>query len=239
MFDNLKTDETIEEAGDSLGGYLLDSGAYRMTIDMAYFDESAGGAASLNLVCKNDKGQQLRQTFWMTSGKAKGQNNYYIDQKGNKQYLPGFSQANSICKLAIDKEVAIIAGEAEEKTINLYDYETKKDKPQQKRVAMELIGAEIILGVIRQIVDKNVKQADGSYKPGGETRDENEVVKAFRAKDGLTSAEIKADATEAIFLEKWKNKNTDVIVNKAKGATTDTGTTGAPASTTGSLFPAK
>jgi len=238
MFDNLKTDETIEEQGDSLGGYLLDSDAYRMVIDMAYFDESSGGAASLNFVFKNDKGQQLRQTLWMTSGKAKGQNNYYLDSKGNKQYLPGFSQANNICGLAIGKDVATVAAEAEEKTINLYDYETKKDKPQAKRVAMELIGAEIILGVMRQTVDKNVKQDDGSYKPGGETRDENEVVKAFRAKDGLTAAEIRAEATEAVFLDKWTKKNQGVVLNKAKGAKEGGTTVGSPAaSSTGSLFP--
>jgi len=236
---NLTTNDKIQQQGDSLGGFILDSDAYEFAIDMAYVDESQGGATSVNFLFKGKNGQSLRQTIYVTSGKAKGQKHTYTDKTGNEQYLPGFSQVNNICLLAIGKELSAIPTET--KTISIYDYTQKKELPQEREVMMELLGAEITLGVIKQIVDKNVKNDAGVYVASGETREENEIDKAFRTKDGLTAAEIRAESTEAAFLDKWIEKNKGVVRNKAKGAkagaTGSTDNAGAPAGgTTKSLF---
>ena len=229
MFDNLKTDSNIAEDTDRLGGgYILDTDAYDFIVDMAYIDESKGGAMSLNLNLKTQKGDQLKQTLWLTGGKAKGQNNFYLDKNGDKQYLPGFSLANNLCLLAIGKPIAEVAHET--KAVNVYNPELKKEAPVPREVLMELLGAAITLGVVKQIVDKNVL-VNGTYVPSGETREENDIDKTFRTKDGLTAAEIRAGATEAAFLAAWTEKNKGVTRNKAKGATSGGAPAAAAAST--------
>ena len=52
----------------------------------------------------------------------------------------------------------------------------------------------------------------------GETREENEVVKFFRAEDGLTVPEVEAGVTEAKFKADWEKKFTGTVRNRAKGA---------------------
>jgi len=228
MLEHLKTDTTIENDDDFIGGGLLDSGIYDFVVDMAYFDKSQGGANSLTLHLKTAKGQSMRTTLWMTSGTAKGGKNYYEDKKtGKRRYLPGFNQANAICMLGINKEIANVT--PEDKVINIYDFDAKKELPKTKQVLTELLGAQITCGVVLQTIDKNVKNAQGIYVPDGTTRDENEIDKCFRTSDGMTVAELRGGETEPVFKEKWAAKNTGVTRNKAKGAK--------PASVTGTGAP--
>lgn len=232
MLENLKSDKSIDNESDMLGGNrVLESDAYEMAIEMAYTDKSAGGAMSLNLNFKGKNGETLRQTLWMTSGTAKGGNNFYLDKSGKKQYLPGFNQANSLCLLTVGKEISELSTET--KTLNLYDFKLKKEVPTQKEVVMALIGQSVKLGVMKQIVDKTAKNDAGEYVPTGETREENDINKIFRAKDGLTSAEIRAEETEPKFLTRWLEKNKDLVLNKAKGATENTGTADTPTANNG------
>jgi len=232
MLENLKTDSSIEEENDVLGGNgPLDTDAYAMAIDMAYFDTAASGAISVNLTFTDATGRSVRQTIYVTSGTAKGGKNYYMVKKdgketGEKRYLPGFNIANAIALLSVGKEIADV--ETEEKTINVWNSELRKEAPAKKQLLTELMGSEITLGLVKQIVDKNVKNpSTGMYEPSGETREENEIDKVFRTKDHLTVAEIRADATEAAFYDKWVAKNQGNTRNKAKGGGTQ-GTSGLP-----------
>ena len=117
--------------------------------------------------------------------------------------------------------------DTESKVIKLYNYEAKAELPTKVDMLADLIGQEVIMGLIRQTVDKNVKDAAGAYQPTGETRDENEVDKFFRAKDRMTTAEIRAQAETAGFIDTWDAKFTGTVKNKAKGAAAG-GTAGAP-----------
>ncbi len=249
MFENLQRDTNIADETDFLGGGgPLETDVYSFVIDMAYIDKSSGGAMSLNLQLKSAQGQSLKQTIYVTSGNAKGNRNYYMVKKngqetGEKRYLPGFNTGNAICLLSIGKELSEL--QPEEKTINVYDFDQKKEVPTKKNVLMELLGAEIDLGVWKQIVDKNQKNDAGVYVPTGETRNENEIDKVFRTRDGMTVAEVTAQVEESAFRQQWIDKNQGKVKDKstaqAGGATaglpTATGaapTAGAPAS--GSLF---
>jgi hypothetical protein len=246
MFENLKTDESIAEDTDFIGGNsALESDIYTFVIDMAYIDKSSGGAMSLNLHLKTMQGQNLKQTIYITSGDAKGNRNYFMVKKNNqetgeKRYLPGFNIANAICLLAIGKEISTIP--SEEKTINIYDFAQKKEVEVKKQVLMSLLGADIDLGVIKQIVDKKQKDDNGIYVSTGETRIENEIDKVFRTRDGMTVAEIKALSEEAAFHDKWLEKNKgqtkDLSTKTDSGASTGlpTGTSTTEAANTASLF---
>ena len=222
---NLTSDSTIADEKDSVGGGgPLDSGIYNCTVSMAYVTKSQGGAMGLVLTLKTDSGKDVRQTFWMTSGTAKGAKNYY-EKDGEKFYLPGFNHANSLALLTTGKEISQL--DTETKVVKVYSAEAKAEVPTKVEVPMDLLNKEIIVGLIKQTVDKTKKnESTGVYEPTGETRDENELDKLFRARDRMTTAEIRAQAEEATFYKTWESKFAGTVRNKAKGAA---GTAGAPA----------
>lgn len=227
MLGNLKKDNSIKVQGDSLGGgFILETGVYDFAVDTAYLDQSKGGALSLNLVFKNADGKTYKETLWMTSGTEKGQLNYYLDKNSEKQYLPGFVTANDLCLLTLGKDIADL--ETEEKVLNIYNYDLKKDAPTKKQVVMDLLGQEVKLGIQKSTIDKTAKDASGKYVPTGETRDQNEIVKVFKAETGQTVTEIEAGA-DGEFITAWIDKNAGKTRNKAKGASANAGTPGAPA----------
>jgi len=224
MLANLKTNDTIKNETDSIGGgRTLDSGLMDFKIALAYLKKSDSGALSVNFVFNGPNKEELKQTFWVTGGDAKGNKNTYKDKNGDDQYLPGFLIANSVALLSIGKELSEM--ETEEKTINLYNATAKAEVPTKVPCLTDLHGQEITAGIIKQIVDKTKKDDAGVYQPTGETREENEVDKFFRTKDHMTTAEIRAQAETPVFYETWKAKWTGVTRDKS---TKTGGTAGAP-----------
>lgn len=232
---NLTSDSSIADEKDSVGGGgPLESGLYKCTVAMAYLTKSAGGALGLVLNLKTDDNKDIRQTLWMTSGTAKGAKNYY-EKDGEKFYLPGFNHANSLALLTTGKEISQL--ETETKVVKVYSAEAKSEVPTKVEVPMDLLNKEIIVGIIKQTVDKTKKnESTGVYEATGETRDENELDKLFRARDRMTTAEIRAQAEEASFINTWETKWAGKTRDKSKGAS---GTAGAPAGAAGAPAAAK
>jgi hypothetical protein len=204
----------VVEDKDVLGGSsyaIKETGVYEYKVEVAYISESQGGALALNLHLNVD-GASVRQQLWMTN---KSKQNTFTNKEGKPQFLPGFLTANNLCLLNAGKEISELV--PEEKVINLYDYDAKKELPTKVQMIMELIGTEGYAAIEKQTVDKTAKAADGSYQPTGETRDQNEIVKFFRHRDKMTVTEITAQATEAVFLTQWEEKNAGKTRNKAKG----------------------
>ncbi len=223
---NLSTDSAIADEKDSVGsGGVQESGLYPSTISLAYLTKSAGGAVGLVLHAKTDAGRDVRQTLWMTSGTAKGAKNFYEDKNGEKHYLPGFNLANSLALLTTGKEISAL--DTETKVVNVYSPEAKAEIPTKVEVPVELLGQEIVIGLIKQTVDKTVKSDDGTYVPTGETREENEIDKFFRSRDRMTTAEIRAKAEAATFIDTWNDKWGGKVRDKAKGNAGNAGTAGA------------
>lgn len=225
LLKNLASDSTIANEKDSVGmSRVLDSGLFDFKVTLAYVNKAASGALGLVLGLKASTGQELRQTLWMSSGTAKGGKNYY-EKDGEKFYLPGYLLANSLCLLTVGKEIAEL--DTEQKVIGVYNADAKAEVPTKVDMVMDLIGKDICAGVIKQVVDKSKKDASGAYQPTGETREENELDKFFRARDRMTTAEIRAEATTAAFAETWAAKWTGQVRNKATAAKNN-GTAGAP-----------
>lgn len=227
LLSNLKSDDSIAQERDSVGnGGPLDAGLYPCTISLAYLIKSAGGAVGLVLNAKTDGGREIRQTLWMTSGTAKGGKNYY-EKEGEKHYLPGFNLANSLALLTVGKEISEL--DTETKVVNAYSPEAKAEVPTKVEMLVDLLNKDIIIGLIKQTVDKTAKnESTGQYEPTGDTRDENEIDKLFRSRDRMTTSEIRAKATEAAFIALWEAKHAGQVRNKAKGASASAGTAGAP-----------
>ena len=226
MLANLASDSSIAEEKDSVGsGGPMDSGLYMSTITMAYLSKSSGGAQGLVFSAKTDDGKEFRQTLWMTSGDAKGNKNFY-EKDGVKSYLPGFNHANSIALLTVSQEIGAIA--TEEKVVKVYSYEAQAEVPTKVQVFTDLIGKQILLGVIKQTVDKTKKDDHGVYQPTGETREENDLDKVFRARDRMTTSEVRGKAIDASFADVWTDKWAGKVKNKSKGGSGVAGVAGAP-----------
>jgi len=152
----------------------------------------------------------------MVSGTEKGGKNFYIAKDGKKRYLPGFTLANDLALLTAGVEIADVS--TEEKMVKLYDFTAKEELPTKVQMFTDLVGKEIKAGIQMSIEDKNVKNDAGKYVPSGETRNESNVDKFFRARDGLTRTEIIAGETEGVFVDAWVQKNQGSIRNNAKGS---------------------
>jgi hypothetical protein len=227
LLKNLKTDGAIANERDSVGSSgPLDSGLYPAKISLAYITKATSEAVGLVVHAKTAQDREIRQTLWMTSGKEKGGNNFYVDKNGEKQYLPGFNLANSLALLTVGKEISDL--DTETKVVNVYSYDAKAEVPTKVEMITELLGQDIIVGLIKQVVDKTKKNDANVYVPTGETREENDIDKFFRARDRMTTAEIRAQATEASFIETWSAKWDGKTREKAKGANGAAGNAGAP-----------
>ena len=222
-FGSMETGADIKDDGDFLGGYSpFESGLYDFIVELAYLTTSAGGARCLNVVLKDTTGKELKQQFWYTSGTSKGCKNFYLNNSGEKQYLPGFIMAQHLSKLTTGgKDFAPGQLVVETRTIKLYNAEAKKEVPTEVAMCTEMLGKPVTGGVIKRIVDKNKKsdQTDASgkivYLPTGETRVENELVKFFRTRDRMTVTEILGKAEQAAFAEKWAAKWTGQVEDKS------------------------
>lgn len=228
---SMTSDSTIKEDKDSVGGSgPVDSGLYPSKITMAYAIKSAKGALGIVLHLLTEAGKEIRSTIYISSGTDKGCKNYY-ERDGEKSYLPGFSLMNSLCLLTVGKEISAMP--TEDKLVNIYSFDAKADVATSVPVLMELLNQPIIAGVLRQTVDKNVKNDAGVYVPTGETRDENEIDKFFRSRDQLTVAEIKGGATAPGFINQWEAKWAGKTKDKAsKNVAVQTGAFGKAAAGT-------
>lgn len=238
LLKKLKSDDSIADEKDSVGGFsVLDSNTYAGKITLAYLTTASSGALGLALHMDLKGAQEYRETLWMTSGTAKGGNNYY-ERDGEKHYLQGYLIANSIALLTVGKEIGDL--DTETKVVALYNKEAGSEVPTKVEVLEDLIGQELVVGILKEITNKSVKADDGSYIPTDETREQNVIDKVFRAKDMMTTAEIRAAADKASFHETWIKKWEGVERNRVKaGAKTSraasTGSTGTPKPTK-SLF---
>lgn len=220
LLQDIQTDDSLQDTDVLGGGGPWESGVYDLTVTVAYLGKAASGANSLTIHAKSAEGREIRQTVYFTSGTKKGCKTF-SEKDGNRKPLPGFNLANALCLLTVGKP--LLEMEKASKIINLYSKEAGKEVPTEVPVLVDLCGVEISAAIFRQTVDKNVDtgqvddQGSKVYAPTGETRDENEIDKFFRKRDGLTVAEIMGGATEAKFINEWKEKWEGVTRNRATG----------------------
>ena len=230
VFGNL-TNDGLEETNDRLGGFnVRDTDAYEATIKVAYAGQSAGGARNVTVVVELPDGE-YSETIYVTNKKGE---NWFLNQndKSKKVPLPGFTTIDDICLVTTGKPLS--EQDSEEKVVKVYDYDEKKELPKSVPVLTELTGKPVILGILKSVVDKNVKNdSTGEYEPSGETREENTIEKVFHHPSKVTVVEAREaqkagrDA-EAVFYDKWVEKNKGVTRNKAKGASGNGGNSGRP-----------
>lgn len=226
MFGNI-TNDGLEETGDRLGGGgVIDSGGYDGVVTLAYVGKSQRSDAQSVNVHIDINGREFRDQQWILNRNGE---NFYVDKndKTKKHPLPGFTMIDDLCLLTTGQPLA--DQDVEEKVVKLWDFEAKKELPQNVPVLTDLIGKPISVGILKRIVDKNVKDASGNYVPSGETREENIADKYFHQESHRTVTEVREGIEEAIFYPKWVEKNTGKVINKATGGDGKAGVPGRPA----------
>lgn len=230
LFGNLTTEGT-EATEDRLGGYAaIDTDIYTGTIKMAYAGQSSGGARSVTLILAGgDYGSnEYRETVYITNKKGE---NFYI-KDGKKYQLPGFITINHLCQVTVGKELHEMQGE--DKMVNVYDPDQKKEMPKSVPVLIELLGQEVSLAIVNTLELVTTKDTQGNYVPKGDgsTKNTNSIEKAFHTASKMTVHEAvnkQKDATQvAEFWDKWVEKNKGVTRDKTKAAGAGTGTAGKP-----------
>ena len=227
LFDNLTT-EGLEESKDVAGGgyQALASDIYSAVIKLAYAGKSRSSDARSVTFHADINGNEYRETIWITSGKGV---NYYVSKEDGKTRipLPGFSTIEELCLLATQEPLS--AQTTEEKVVKLYNFEERKEVPTPVPVLTSLIGKEVNLGILREIVDKTARDDSGNYVPTGETRTQNVTSKVFHPETNKTVNEYRHDVEEPEFYTTWIAQNQGKDRNRAKGAST-TSTKGASGS---------
>lgn len=207
----------VERSEDTLsGGFnLLDSDIYEAKIKAAYGGASQAGALNVTVVC-DIKGQEYSETIYIT-GRTKLP---YFEKNGKRRFIPGYNIVNSICKIATGKGLTEL--DSEDKTLLIYDPNEKKRKPTEVPVLTELSGKTICLGIVKELRNKAVQDAHGIYRDTEETREDNRINAVFDADTHRTLNEIE-DNKEAVFWDKWLEKNKGITVDRRtvkEGATT-------------------
>lgn len=215
LFGNL-TRDGLEDGGDRVGGFSVqESGIYDAVVKMAFAGASQHGAQFVEVHLDLEGGGQHRERIFVTNRKGE---NFYPDKKdpNKKHQLPGFTSIDDLC--LVTTGFGLADQDTEEKVVNLWDSEAKKETPQNVPALMDMVGKPVTIALLKCIVDKTQKnEATGIYEPTGETREENEIDKFFHKETGRTVTEIRNEVSEPIFKGKWAEKNTGKDRNKAKG----------------------
>lgn len=212
LLSTLNTSNDVQEDTDTLGGSgPWPTDLYKLNVSMAYLIESTSGAIGVVLHMKNESGQELRETVYISSGTAKGKKTYYETQDGTRKNLPGYSLIRSLTRMTLDQEPLAVTTEA--KIVNVYDFDAKKEVPKEVPVMVDLLGKEITAAVVHKISDKTAKNAQGAYAPTGEVREHNELTKFFHLPSGLTLTEAMGGETEGKFIHSWKEKNQGQVID--------------------------
>ena len=213
--DGIEDKETIGGGGNSR---IWESGVYDTIIEMVTIEESSGGATAVNVTLKStDKDSKLfpiRDTFWITSGEAKGQKTFYVDIAGKKHPLPGYTSANRLCIATEGKTLTEVVPTGEKKTINAYSWEAKKEIPVEKYVLTSLIGKPVQIAV--QLFKRNRQKpnASGVYEDTAEVFESNEIRYFANAETKLSVGEMADGVAEAKFMSEWDAKNKGTTIDK-------------------------
>ncbi|WP_244832391.1 hypothetical protein [Caballeronia sp. TF1N1] len=236
LFGNLSNDG-LEESQDRLGGYQpRNSNIYEFVVKAMFAGVSDGGARSVTFIGE-EGGKEYRETFWVTN--KNGENWFPAKDKqgkptGKKSPLPGFTMVDDICLITTGKGLA--EQDAEDKVVKVWEDGKEVNKAMPHLV--DVAGQKVALGVLRRLVNKNVKNDAGVYVPGPEEREENVTDKVFHPELKLTCAEARNEATEPVFWDAWLNLNKDKVKDGRKYDAKTGGTAGGPPQSSKSGAPA-
>ena len=230
MFSNLTT-TGLEEAEDRLGGFQPhETDIYLSKIKAAYAGKTDKGALNVTVILETSHGE-YRETVYVTN---KDGQNYFLNKNDNtkKVPLPGFTIIDDLCLVTTNKPLS--AQTMEEKVMNIYDPEQKKEIPKSVQMLTELTGKSVYVAITKNLENKQEKNSAGNYVPVADTRETNNINKIFHDPTKLTVVEAKNQNTEPVFYDSWlkrhKGNTLDRRTIKEGGSSSNGGQSGRPSS---------
>lgn len=222
IFEGLGSDG-IQKQDDRLGGFqIFPTDIYEGEIKAFYSMTSDGGAKGVTLVLALNGKDEFTSQVWVTSKDGK---NYY-EKDGVKSFLPGWNHADNIALVATGNK-GLGELKVEEKVVQAWDNDAKKQMPKTVPMFTEVLGKKIWVAIEAQVVDQTAKnERTGKYEPTGKTREQNDIVKVFDYETKKTVPEA-LEGKEAEFFDAWLAKYKGKVSNRAKGGNSS-GTTGKP-----------
>lgn len=227
LFKQLST-EGLEEQNDYLGGGgAIDSDIYIGMIKVAYLITSKEGANAAQLIL-GINGGEVRETIYITNKKGE---NYFI-KDGKRIPLPGFTTIDNLCLIVTGNPLADQEDSVEEKVVNVYDYDLKKEVTKSVPVLTELTGKPIAVAISKVLENKNKKDNSGNYVATEEERTYNQIEAIFHPDLKLTVAEARDGKDVPAFWDAWLKRNKGVIRDKRtiKDGVSQGGAAGKPGS---------
>jgi hypothetical protein len=204
LFGNM-TNQGLEETSDRLGGFMpFETDGHDMKIDVAYAGKSSGGAQFVR-VEGDIGGRKYSETIYYTN--RAGENFFLNPQDRTKKVpLPGFTIIDELCM--VTTEAPLSEQETEDKIVNVYDPEQKKEVPTSVPVLVGLTGKMVTLGIGQNLENKSVKNdSTGKYEPTADTRVTNNIEKVFHYETKLTVPEARQGKTQGEFFAQWVERN--------------------------------
>lgn len=236
-----------EAATDNLGSgrKVYESGIYKFVGTALYVGKAKSGADFMQLIGKLssldgiEQGEYREQAYF-TSGTDKGNKPTY-EKDGKNYFLPGYSIVSDLLLMTTGQPLP--SANFEEKLVNVYDFDQKKELPKSVMTAVDALGEPVLVAILKTEEDVNEKDANGNYVPTGKTRFSNNIEKVFH--EGFRLTVVEAEQLEkagkeptiedAIFFGAWAEKNTGQTRSKvSKG----TGKAGAAPTPGGNAAPA-
>lgn len=218
LLNSIKSDASVStEDKDILGGrQLLPTNIYPGKLEAVWLSASPKGAIAVN-ISANIEGKNIRQTAYITNANKE---DFYIDKKSQeKKAMPSVLMFNALVKLVTGKD-SYKQLSTEPRSLSIWNPDQKKEVPTMVDCFVDLHGADVLIAVEHQLVDKTEKGNGGAYFPTGETREQNEITKFFDFNTSKTVTELLGNA-EASFATKWLEKNKDKVIDKESKASKD------------------
>lgn len=226
MFAKMKT-EGLEKTEDRVGGGFaaIATDVYDAKIGMLYITEAASGAKAANLIATIN-GQEYKEIFYFTT--RNGDIHYVDKQDAKKKHpLPGFTTLNDICLLVTGEALDAQDEHVEEKMVNIYNYDARKEVPTAVPVITSLTGGDIKLAITRIKEFKQKKDEDsGVYEDTLETRTINELSQVMHSDTGRTVNEYLHEVDPGEFMPAWLKAHQGKDRDKTLGKTGGAGTSG-------------
>ena len=195
MFQNLKRDSSIQDNSDDIpapASGILGSAVYPAVIDVAYTTKSSKDTTGIVFHFKLENGRDFKTTLWVMS--ATGE--YKWEKDGRSGYWPGFLLFDEISTIVTGKSCDLL-NPPEDKIINIWNYQERKEKPTEAKVLTELQGGKINLAILAQKRDH--------WEDSSKWVEQNELDKVFTP-EGLSVNEKQSGATEGTIQTRWEDR---------------------------------
>ena len=219
------TNDGLEETTDRVGGFTpLESDIYLGTIKLAYAGESAGGARNVTLVI-DCGGKEHRETVYITN--KKGENFYLNKQDQTKKVpLPGFTTMDDLCLIVTGKPLA--EQETEDKVVNAWDKDAKREMPKSVKMLSELLDQEASFAILKSLENKSESDGNGGYVTISDTRDVNTIEKVLDTDSKMSVVEARNGADSSTYWDSWLSRNQGQTRDKREIKGDAGGNTGRP-----------